>query len=166
MYRLPPALRPVLATPFGPVHATDAAVAAARATHLLVAVGDVVTQTLLDHGVVPKVMVVDGVTQRGTKVEAALRGLPPGAREARVRNPPAEITPELVDALRGALAAEGPTVVIVQGEEDLAALPAMILAEDGAIVCYGQPREGVVVVVVTPVVRQKAKDILTQMEVK
>ena len=179
MYKLPTSLRQTLATPFGPVHQTREAVDAARSSRLVIAVGDVVTQTLLDHGIVPKLMVVDGVTQRGTKVEAALRGLPAGVRQVRVKNPPAEITRELVSALEAALDGPGSTVITVQGEEDLAALPAMILAQDGALVCYGQPpanatepgaqavsaRGGVVVVVVTPLVRERAKDILNQMEV-
>ena len=42
----------------------------------------------------------------------------------------------------------------------------MILAPEGAAVCYGQPRQGVVVVIVTSVVRQRAKEILEKMEVK
>lgn len=165
MYKLPTSLRQTLATPFGPVHQTREAVGAARAARIVVAVGDVVTQTFLDHGILPRLMVVDGVTQRGTKVEAALHGLPRGVRQVRARNPPAEITHELVEAIERALESDDSTVITVQGEEDLAALPAMILAPDGALVCYGQPHEGVVVVVVTSAVRERAKDILKQMEV-
>lgn len=179
-YKLPETLRPVLATPFGPVHDTDAAVSAARNASTVIAVGDVVTQTLLDHGIVPKVAFVDGVTQRGTKVEAALAGLPDDVRRVSVANPAAHVTRELVAALETALATRDGerTVITVDGEEDLAALPAMILAPDGALVVYGQPpgrpsepagedpapQGGVVVVVVTSVVRERAKNILQQME--
>lgn len=166
-YHLPTHLRATLATPFGPVHDTSHAVAAARDARLVIAVGDVVTQTLLDHGIVPKLMIVDGVTQRGTKVEAALRGLPAtGVREVRVHNPAAQITRALRDAIHEALDGAQSTVILVDGEEDLAALPAMMHAHDGALVCYGQPNEGVVVVVVTSVVRERATQILNQMEVK
>lgn len=164
MYRLPDALRPVLATPFGPIHDTAGAVAAARAAGIVVTVGDVVTQTLLDHGIVPKLMIVDGVTQRGTKVEAALRALPADVRRLSAHNPPARITAELIAKIREALAAEGRFLLAVAGEEDLAALPVMMHAPDGALVLYGQPNRGAVVVTLNAAVRRRATDILNQME--
>ena len=165
-YRLPHALRPVLAAPFGPVHDSGETIRKTKG-RIVVAVGDVVTQTFLDAGVLPKVMVVDGVTQRGAVVEGALQNLPVhGVRRVEVQNPPAEITGPLIAALDRGIRGKGSTLITVKGEEDLAALPAMILAPDDAAVCYGQPNKGVVVVVVTPVVRQRAQDILKQMEVK
>ena len=165
MFRLPTALRPVLARPFGPVHDSGEAIRKTKG-RVVIAVGDVVTQTFLDAGVVPKLMVVDGVTQRGARVENALDGLPShGVRRVTVENPAAALTQQLIAAMDRALKESGCTVITVKGEEDLAALPAMILAPKDAAVCYGQPHKGVVVVVVTDFVRQKAKDILSQMEV-
>ena len=165
-YRLPEALRPVLAEPFGPIHDTGEAVRKVQG-RLVIAVGDVVTQTFLDRGIVPKLMVIDGVTQRGAVVENALAGLPThGVRRVTVPNPPAALTQQLIAAMDAALKGKGSTVVTVKGEEDLAALPAMIMAPEGAAVCYGQPGRGVVIVIVTPAVRQRAQEILRQMEVK
>lgn len=181
-YHLPHALRPLLAQPFGPVHATGEALRKC-AGRTVVSVGDVVTQMFLDAAVVPKVMVIDGHTQRGAvglanalprfargpggKVEGALVNLPSfGVKRVEVENPPAAITHKLLMTIEAAFRTKGSTLINVIGEEDLAALPAMIMAPLGAAVCYGQPNEGVVVVIVTPVVRQRAKDILTQMEVK
>jgi len=165
-YHLPESLRPVLAEPFGPVHDTGEAIRKVKG-RLVVAVGDVVTQTFLDHGVLPKLMVVDGVTQRGAVVEGALAGLPThGVKRVTVQNPPAALTQQLIAAMDTALKGKGSTVITVKGEEDLAALPAMIMAPEGAAVCYGQPRRGVVIVIVTPEVRRRATDILHQMEVK
>ena len=165
MYRLPTALRPLLAQPFGPVYGTQRALKAMRG-RTIVSVGDVVTRTLLQNDVVPKLMLVDGVTQRGTRVEDALEGLPGNVRRVTVQNPPATLTQPLLAAMDRALREKGNTLIQVQGEEDLAALPAMIMAPDGTAVCYGQPNEGVVVVLVTPEVRARAQDILHQMEVK
>lgn len=181
-YRLPHALRPELAQPFGPVHDTGEALRKS-AGRVVVSVGDVVTQMFLDAGVTPKVMVIDGHTQRGAvglanalprfakgpgaKVQGALENLPDfGVRRVEVANPAAEITPQLLSAMDAAFRGKGSTLIQVIGEEDLAALPAMIMAPEGASVCYGQPREGVVVVIVTPVVRQRARDLLAKMEVK
>jgi len=189
-YVLPPALRPLLAEPFGPIH--DSGEAARKVQgRLVIAVGDVVTQTFLDAGIVPKLMVVDGVTQRGAVVENALQGLPDhGVKRVEVANPAGAITHALLSAMDGGLKGKGSTLVVVKGEEDLAALPAMIMAPPQAAVCYGQPpsrvfvsrkhyhsatrdrdltpseRGGVVIVIVTPEVRKRAQDILDQMEVK
>lgn len=166
MYRLPDALRPVLAEPFGPIHDSGEAVRKVQG-RFLIAVGDVVTQTFLDAGVVPKLMVIDGVTQRGAVVQNALQGLPThGVKRVTVSNPAAAISQQLIAEMDRAIKGKGSTVLMVKGEEDLAALPAMIIAPEGAAVCYGQPNRGVVVVIVTPLVRQRAKDILNQMEVK
>lgn len=166
MYRLPPALRPVLAKPFGPVHDTGEALRKTKG-RMVIAVGDVVTQMFLDAGELPKLMLVDGVTQRGAVVEGALENLPDfGVKRVTVENPAAAITHQLLSAMDAGLKGKGSTLIQVVGEEDLAALPAMILAPEGAAVCYGQPDQGVVVVIVTPVVRQRAKEIFEQLEVK
>ena len=166
MYVLPDRLRSELAAPFGPIHDSRGALAATR-DKTVVAVGDVVTQTFLDAAVAPKLMIVDGVTQRGAKVENALRGLPQrGLTREAVTNAAATITKELIAAIDRAMRRKGSTLLDIKGEEDLAALPAMIIAPDGTPVCYGQPHEGVVVVVVTPEVRARAQQILNQMDVR
>lgn len=165
-YHLTPALRPILAEPFGPIHDSGEAVRKVKG-RFLIAVGDVVTQTFLDAGIVPKLMVIDGVTKRGAVVENALQGLPThGVKRVTVTNPAAAITLPLIAEMDRAIRGKGSTVLFVKGEEDLAALPAMIMAPEGAAVCYGQPDRGVVIVIVTPIVRERAKGILEQMEVK
>jgi GTP-dependent dephospho-CoA kinase len=166
MYRLPASLRPVLAKPFGPVHDTGEALRKCKG-RLVISVGDVVTQMFLDAGELPKLMLVDGVTQRGAVVEGALENLPTyNVKRVTVENPAAGITQQLLSAMDAGLRGKGSTLIQVVGEEDLAALPAMIIAPEGAAVCYGQPNQGVVVVIVTPFVRQRAKDLFEQMEVK
>ncbi|MHB8605670.1 MAG: DUF359 domain-containing protein, partial [Thermoplasmatota archaeon] len=64
------------------------------------------------------------------------------------------------DATRGARR----VVVEVVGEEDLAALPAILAAPAGAVVAYGQPNQGVVCVVVDDASRARARDLLSRME--
>lgn len=46
-------------------------------------------------------------------------------------------------------------LIKVSGEEDLGALPAILLAPLGGVVIYGQPAEGIVIVQVTPKIKQK-----------
>lgn len=178
-YYLPLHLRATLSRPFGPVHTSGETIRKTRG-RIVVAVGDVVTQTFLDAGVLPKLMIIDGVTQRDAVVEGALENLPiHGVKRVEVQNGAATITHPLLVAMEAAFRSKGSTLIQVTGEEDLAALPAMIMAPEGAAVCYGQPPSkpatphyvgsqdgGVVVVVVTPVVRARAKGILEQMDVK
>ncbi|HLE97053.1 MAG TPA: DUF359 domain-containing protein [Candidatus Thermoplasmatota archaeon] len=175
MYTLPDHLRPALAEPLGPVLPDEegvarAAAAAERGT-VVVAVGDVTTARLLAGGVVPRVMVVDGRTKRGEPTPGLatwLRSLS-ATPVVRVSNPPARITEELWRTLATALAsatggAKGATIIEVDGEEDLAALPAALLAPDGALVCYGQPDRGMVVATVDDALRNRVRKFLSQME--
>ncbi len=76
-----------------------------------------------------------------------------------VRNPAGHITKELVNAVKDAylgIIKDGRQRIIeVDGEEDLAGIPAVLLAPLGTVVLYGQPGEGVVVVEVTEEKKQK-----------
>ncbi len=166
MYRLPEELRPELKKPLGPVLQGADAVARAREHDPIVTVGDVVTRTFLEAGTVPHLMVVDDLTKR-EPTEDALEALPPShsrPKEVPVENPAATITEALWDAIATALTDEGPTVVRVDGEEDLAALPAVLLGPEDAAVLYGQPDEGVVLVEVTNDVRSRVRELIDQME--
>jgi uncharacterized protein (UPF0218 family) len=161
--RLPKSLRSAFKEPFGPVY-TDAEALLADADGPVIAVGDVVTAHLLRAGRTPDVSVIDGRTKRETVSEVtatALESLPDGVE---VGNPAAELTGELLAALRDALAAAEPQVVDVDGEEDLATLPLVVMAEPGTSVVYGQPDEGMVLVRVTPDAREEMRDLLAQFD--
>jgi uncharacterized protein (UPF0218 family) len=76
----------------------------------------------------------------------------------RVKNPAGTITDEAVSAVERALSGGERVGLIVEGEEDLLALPAVLYAPLNSLVVYGQPYEGVVVVRVT----QEKKDEVAQ----
>lgn len=152
--RLPDDLRDDLKSPLGPVF-TDVDELLALVDGPLVAVGDVVTATLVRAGRPPDLAVVDGRTERGP-VDDGVADLVPEP-DVTVENPAATLAAELVEAVRDGLEAGGPTTVLVDGEEDLAVLPALLLAPTGATVVYGQPGEGMVVVGVYDGVRDRAR---------
>jgi hypothetical protein len=84
-----------------------------------------------------------------------------------VANPQATLSADLLTELRAAIdrAADGETtVLVVEGEGDLAALPVLVAAPDGASLVYGQPDEGMVLATVTPEVREGALDLLERMD--
>jgi uncharacterized protein (UPF0218 family) len=54
-----------------------------------------------------------------------------------------------------------PSTVIVDGEEDLAVIPLVIAAPNGAIVLYGQPHQGVILRRVDFEAKKTARHFLT-----
>jgi len=174
MLTLPESLRDAFKEPLGPV-TTDAdellaGAAETRAERVapdapIIAVGDVVTYHLREAGRVPDVALIDGKTEReavDAAIESALSAA--DARRIAVENPAAALSAELLAALREALSDADPVIIEVTGEEDLAALPAILTAPDGASVVYGQPGEGMVRVPVTPESRAEARELFEALD--
>jgi uncharacterized protein (UPF0218 family) len=141
--RLPAELRSEFKEPLGPVF-TDAGNLLSRAGDPIVAVGDVVTYHLREAGRVPDLAVVDGYTERERATEEVRNSVL--VDEDTVENPAATLSAGLLEAIRAGVDAGEPTTVVVEGEEDLATVPAVLVAPDGASVVYGQPGEGMVLV--------------------
>ena len=55
---------------------------------------------------------------------------------------------------------KAPVRILVDGEEDLLVIPVCIHAPDYAIIMYGQPNEGLVVVKINEEIKKKTKSIL------
>lgn len=156
-------LRADLKDPFGPVY-TDTAALLADTGSPLVAVGDIVTYHLLGADCVPDVALVDERTERSAvdaDVTDAISGF---HRRVAVRNPAGTLTRELVAALREGLDSDGTTLIDVDGEEDLAALPAVLAVGEDASVVYGQPGEGMVLVTPDAATRERVYEILAAMD--
>jgi uncharacterized protein (UPF0218 family) len=131
-----------------------------------VAVGDVVTYHLLGAGVTPDVAVVDGRTERESVGDAVARRLADLRVTHRVENEAGTLSAPLVEALVEGLADDGApqTTIEVAGEEDLATLPAVVAAPEGATVVYGQPGEGMVAVRVDAASRERARSLLDRFD--
>lgn len=156
LLELPADERDAFKQPLGPVF-TDAETLLASAGRPLVAVGDVVTDHLRRAGRTPHVALVDGRTERSPVDDEVSERL--GDPDRTVGNPPATLTRELLVALVDALEAEGPTVLFVDGEEDLATVPVVLAAPEGTSVVYGQPGEGMVHARVGPETRAEAREL-------
>ncbi|MEF8856897.1 MAG: GTP-dependent dephospho-CoA kinase family protein [Haloplanus sp.] len=162
MLELPDDLRGAFKEPLGSVFTDpESLLAADDAGTPLVAVGDVVTAHLLDAGHHPYVAIIDGRTERERVDESISRRLP--EPDIEVANPPATLSRALLDALVTALDRDDPTVIGVDGEEDLAALPAILATPEGGCVVYGQPGDGMVLVPVTDETQSLARDLLGRM---
>lgn len=80
-----------------------------------------------------------------------------------MKNPPGNLSPETLEAFKET---ERPLKIVVEGEEDLAAIPAVLNAPLGSVVVYGQPHEGIVMVRVDEDAKQKFLEILKRFERK
>lgn len=113
-----------------------------NANHKIITVGDVVSLTVRKRGIVPLLSVYDGYTERRELTEFADLVKSEGWAETAVANPAGEITPELEEAIGNALAGRSAGIIRVEGEEDLALLPCVLMAPEGSVVIYGWPGRG------------------------
>lgn len=118
----------------------------------VIAIGDVVVENLLKVGIEPDMIIIDGKTMREEKKVPVLC-------EITVKNPASEITDELIEAVK-----KGYKSILVEGEEDLAALPAILYADENSLIVYGQPSEGIMVIRPTKENKQKVEDTLELFE--
>ena len=122
----------------------------------VIAVGDATTERLVSFGITPDVAVIDGRERRSR------RNYPSNyaARELQCTNPPGAISKEAIKVLQEVLKTPAPVRMLVDGEEDMLALPLFVMSPEGSVVLYGQPLEGLVVVKITRERQKQAKDLM------
>ncbi len=156
---LPRFLARDLAAARGRVYPGPSLLEALKSRDALVCVGDVVTRYCIEAGPPRLLAVVDGATRREPGLQP-----PRGAWDLVVRlaNPRGTISSEARSAVcRLSASLEGWRLVLVDGEEDLLALPAIECSD--APVVYGLPGVGGVVVEPSPQARLLASMWLAQM---
>jgi len=151
---MPMHLRTELSRSLGLVLQEREVLAHLRLDRPVATVGDMCTATLHRLGVPVHIAVVDYKTKR--EPDASWEDLTGsvGERTVRVRSPQGEITADLWNAIADAWEATASTKVVVEGEEDLASLPAILHAPEGATVIYGIPDKGLALVQVQGHVRE------------
>ena len=111
----------------------------------IISVGDTVSKTLVTNNIFPQLSIVDNKVMRKSIKPIAL-----GADETvMVGNPAGTITEEALTAIQKALESNSRVKIVVDGEEDLLTLIAVLHAPENSFIVYGQPREGMVVVKAT-----------------
>jgi uncharacterized protein (UPF0218 family) len=127
---------------------------------LLISVGDIVSINLHVHNIQPQLTIIDNKSLRTQVVAARAQA----EETVHVNNPQGTITQEAISAVKAALEKNEHTHIVVNGEEDLLALIAVLYAPENAVVVYGQPHEGIVVVKVTSDRKEQAKQFLNAMK--
>lgn len=126
----------------------------------VISVGDTVSRNLGRIQVCPKLSIIDNLAMRKAIQPVSLAA----EKTVHVRNPQATITDEAINAIQGSLKEDSRVSIIVDGEEDLLTLIAVLYAPENAFVVYGQPYEGVVVVKATSAKKDEVAVILKAME--
>ncbi|MEM2874528.1 MAG: GTP-dependent dephospho-CoA kinase family protein [Candidatus Hadarchaeales archaeon] len=161
---LPDELRPVLRRPLGALFSgVGEMIKQLKPSKRIVTVGDRVTAEAIRLGIRPDIAIVDLREMRkpiGREIELPLAG---ARRKIMVKNPAGSLTPGLFSAISEA---KSGTVIVVDGEEDLAALPAILLSPIGTSVIYGQPGEGAVLVAVTRGKKEEIRSIVKKFKVR
>ena len=126
---------------------------------LIVSVGDATLDYLLSINVVPDIQIVDSMEKRMVREQPK----PAHVTAFHVSNARGTISGESVDAYKKALSSTKPVRVIVDGEEDLLTLVAIIMSPANSCIFYGQPQEGLVLVKVDDNIRAYCQKIFESM---
>lgn len=161
---LPESMRDCLKEVLGKIIAEDELPRELENSKIVVTVGDVVTLTLLELGIVPDISIVDYQTRRMPIDEAKERLGKFEQPVIHVRNPAGEITEELWKAIEDGYDDPRKLRIVVDGEEDLASLPCILLSPSDTTVIYGIPFKGLMVLHVDDRIRALAEEILKKME--
>jgi len=126
----------------------------------VISVGDMVSQNMLKHGIQPKIIIIDNkvMREKSEPIKTTVSKL------VSVKNLAGTLTPETWMVINRALEQKQPTQVLVEGEEDLLALVAVLEAPEGSLVVYGQPHEGVVVVTADKETKERVQKVVDSME--
>lgn len=161
---MPESMREQLATGLGKIVRMDELSTEVEGCKRLLVVGDMVSFTLLDKGYRPDLVVYDLKTERRpyTSLVAKLGDLE--GVDAKVLNPAGQITAGLVREIALALERYVPTKLLVEGEEDLAALVCAAMAPLGSCLMYGVPGKGMALLRIDQAAADHARSMIYSME--
>lgn len=159
---LPESGRQSFKEPLGMELADDEA-ARLGAGNRLVTVGDVVSLTFRKMGVKPFLSIYDGMTERREMTEFAR--LVDDEPKTVVSNPAGMITGELAGAIRDCIDGSG-GLIRVEGEEDLALLPCILMSPEGTEIIYGMPGKCMMLVKTDAAIKKRAMEYVAKMEEK
>jgi len=131
-----------------------------RKPAMIICVGDAVSRLFTQNKLQTDVRILDNVEMRERIPPAELDMT--SKRIFFAKNNPGTIDVSAWQAVAEALEA-GDSLVVVDGEEDLLALVAMAIAPLDSIIVYGQPKVGVVLVVVDNKLKCEVDSILNSM---
>ena len=129
-------------------------------SYKVVTVGDTTTENLLKFGYMPNLSIIDNKEKRILKNKNVEFDVD---KKFYFNNRPGEINDEVMELIKKITMMNFNRIqIIINGEEDLLALPLFIHSPNNWTVFYGQPNEGLVIVEINNVVRKKAESIFNK----
>jgi len=161
---MPESLRPILQKPLGRIYKTTrqiivgANLDSPKKPVMLIAVGDIIVDSLLKEGIEPDVKVIDFRSRRkpiktDTLIKDSLN------KDCLYLNNPGTINLKTAEAIKEkiklTLYKEEKSWIVVKGEEDLLALPAILFVPLNSLVLYGHWQLGIIAVEVDEKIKDK-----------
>lgn len=133
---------------------------------ILVGVGDVTAEILVNNDFNPEIIITDGYTKR-EKLAVWLDY--PKYKEVHTKSPAALITKiawkTIIEVIDEVLEKRIKIHIKVDGEEDLLVLPLILELPNGSKITYGQPNQGAVIIDVNQEAKGNALTLIQRMEV-
>jgi cytidyltransferase-like protein len=158
-------LRPTLQKPMGKIYKTTKQLLQSikRLKYpLLISIGDIITDSLLKGGINPDVKVIDHKSRRA-KTNLFVK-LKPVQKGPSLINKPGTINLKIAEIIKEkiklALYKKQKSWIVINGEEDLLALPAILFAPLNSLVLYGHWKHGIITVKVSEEIKKKVSIII------
>jgi uncharacterized protein (UPF0218 family) len=132
----------------------------AKKPSMIISVGDALSRELTKNNIFPKVIVIDYKIMREPATPFATEGY----ETMKLRNNQGTISDDAWTVIASAIKHKNRVKVVVEGEEDLLTLVSILEAPEKALIVYGQPYEGMVVVEVTSQKKNEINRIVDSME--
>lgn len=168
--KMPESLRPILQKPLGNVYKTTKQLLRCIDTSkhtLIITVGDIITDSFLKVGVDPDVKIIDFKSRRkpikrDTLIKDSLY------KDCLYLNKPGTINLKTAEKLKQMIRKRsvGPygSWLIVDGEEDLLTLPAILFTPLNSLVLYGHWQYGIIAVEVDEEIKDKVRNIIKKFD--
>lgn len=134
-----------------------------KSSKFLISVGDATTNNLLKNKIYPNISIIDNLIQRKIHDHDIIHT----ENVLNAKNPPGTITDDLWETIETAIEntkkSDERQLIVVEGEEDLAVLPCILMAPENAVLLYGQPNEGLVLLNVSDVI-DRANELIKSFE--
>lgn len=132
---------------------------------LLISIGDVVSYNLVTLGhIIPDLAVIDYKTRREKRETPILEFF---NVILSLKNPPSHITKTswfvINSGIRAALQGKK-VIIIVDGEEDLLAIPSLLLSPERSFVVYGQPEDALVIIISNKYVKSALLEFIIEIQ--
>lgn len=128
----------------------------------IISVGDVISRSILERKLPLDVFIVDSRSMRKPIEPLKFKA----DRTLMLANPAGTIADDSWRVIGEAISSDGLVKVLVDGEEDLLTIVAVLMAPENSIVVYGQPDEGIVVIRVNEEAKNRMREIISRMERK